>query len=63
MSGRQSAEPKRRGRPPLPEGASKQARVELRTTPERKAKAERLAQRDGLSLSTWLERLIDAASK
>lgn len=52
---------KPRGRPRLEPGAGKEARVEIRTTPERKAKAERLAGALGLSLAGWWERAIDRA--
>lgn len=54
-------EPKKAGRPALPPGAGKLARVEIRTTPERKAKAERLAADAGLSLTAWWERNVDNA--
>lgn len=55
--------PKSPGRPPLPPGEGKEARASLRTTPERLAKADRLAKAAGLSRNEWLERLIDAARK
>lgn len=54
-------ERKRPGRKPLPAGEGKEARIELRTTAERKAKAERLAQAAGLSLAGWWERAVDRA--
>lgn len=54
-------EPKKAGRPTLPPGAGKLARIEIRTTPERKAKAERLAADAGLSLAAWWERQVDKA--
>jgi predicted HicB family RNase H-like nuclease len=57
----QAPERKRPGRKPLPEGQGKLARIELRTTPERKAKAERLAAAAGLSLAGWWERAVDKA--
>jgi hypothetical protein len=50
---------KRRGRPYLPPGEGKTARVEWRTTPERKARAQRLADRAGVPLSKWLDRQVD----
>jgi hypothetical protein len=49
------------GRPPLPDGEGKTARVEWRTTDERKAKAQRLAEAAGLSLSAWLDARVDKA--
>lgn len=49
------------GRPPLPKGVAKAVRASLRTTPERMAKADRLAAAAGLSRNEWLEALIDAA--
>ncbi len=51
-------EPPKPGRPPLPPGAAKDARVEWRTHPETKAKALALAAAAGLSLSQWLDRLV-----
>jgi hypothetical protein len=54
-------EPKKSGRPALPPGAGKLARIEIRTTPERKAKSARLAQDAGLSLAAWWERHVDKA--
>jgi hypothetical protein len=48
------------GRPPLPDGAGKTARVEWRTTDARKARAQELADAAGLSLSAWLDGLVDA---
>lgn len=55
--------PKPPGRPRLPPGEGKEVRASLRTTPERLAKADRLAEEAGLSRNQWLERLIDAAKK
>lgn len=49
------------GRPPLPPGQGKEVRASLRTTPDRMAKADRLAHAAGLSRNEWLEGLIDAA--
>lgn len=57
------AQPKPPGRPPLPPGEGKEVRASLRTTPERLAKADRMARAAGLSRNEWLERLIDAAKK
>ena len=54
---------KLRGRPRAEPGEGKEARVEMRTTPERKAKALRLAEAAGLSLTQWWERAIDRARK
>ena len=56
-----AVEPKKAGRPALPPGAGKLARIEIRTTLERKAKAERLAQEAGMSLAAWWERQVDKA--
>jgi len=47
------------GRPPLPEGEGRTARVEWRTTPDRKEKAARLADAAGQSLSAWLDARVD----
>jgi hypothetical protein len=47
-----------RGRPPI-EGVSKSVRITIRTTPARKKAAEQLAAGVSLSLSVWIERLID----
>ena len=52
---------KPRGRPRAEPGEGKEARVEMRTTPERKAKALRLAQAADLSLTQWWEKAIDRA--
>lgn len=49
-----------RGRPPV-EGETRSARVEWRTTPSRKARAEEAAAAAGLTLSAWLDRTVDAA--
>ena len=51
------------GRPPLPPGEGKEVRASLRTTPERLAKADRLAEAAGMSRNAWLEGLIDKAKK
>ena len=56
-----NATKKPRGRPPKEPGDGKEARVEIRTTPARKAKAERLARALGLSITGWWERAIDRA--
>lgn len=47
------------GRPPLPVGEGKTARVEWRTTDARKVRAQELADAAGLSLSMWLDGLVD----
>lgn len=47
------------GRPPLPDGEGKTARVEWRTTDARKARAQELATTAGVSLSAWLDALVD----
>lgn len=46
-----------KGRPPLPPGEAKTARIELRLTPAHKAEFQALG---GVS---WLEKQIDAAKK
>lgn len=52
--------PKRGPGRPCGSGAGRTARVEWRTTPERKALAEQQAVAAGLSLSAWLDRAVDA---
>lgn len=47
------------GRPPLPDGQGRTARIEWRTTDARKASAQRLAERAGQTLSAWLDALVD----
>lgn len=51
------------GRPPLPAGAGRTARVEWRTTDARKVRAQQLADAAGLTLSAWLDGLIERARK
>lgn len=51
------------GRPPLPPGAGRTARVEWRTTDARKARAQLLADAAGLTLSAWLDGLIERARR
>ena len=48
------------GRPPLPDGKAKTGRVEWRTHADRKARAQALAGAAGLSLSAWLDSVVDA---
>lgn len=48
---------------PLPPGAGRTARVEWRTTADRKARAQQLAESAGQPLSTWLDTLVDRARK
>jgi|GEM_PF-6325342 len=48
----------KRGRPPLPPGAGRTVRIEWRTTPARKALAQRAADACGMSLSAWIENLV-----
>jgi len=50
-----------RGRPTLPPGAGRVARIEWRTTPKRREKAQRLAEAAGLTLAAWLDQRIDNA--
>ena len=52
---------KKAGRKPLPPGAGKPERIELRTTPELLAKAQRLADAAGVSRNAWIESLIARA--
>lgn len=54
-------EPPRRGRKPLPAGAGKVERIDLRTSSELAAKAQRLADAAGVSRNAWIERLIERA--
>lgn len=49
------------GRPPLPAGQARTARVEWRTTDELKAKALELSIQSNISLSEWLNRLVESA--
>lgn len=58
-----AADERRLGRPPLPPGAGRTARVEWRTTDARKARAHQLADAAGLTLSAWLDGLIERARK
>jgi hypothetical protein len=51
---------KKIGPPFKPVDQVRTARVEIRTTPERKARAERLAEAAGLSIAGWWERKVDA---
>lgn len=51
------------GRPPLPPGAGRTARVEWRTTPATKTRAQELADAAGLPLSAWLDGLVERARK
>lgn len=52
---------KRRGRPALPPGDGRSARVEWRTTQARKARAQQLADAAGMTLAAWLDKRVDAA--
>ena len=56
-----SPEPKKAGRPALPPGAGKLARIEIRTTQARKDKAKQLAAESGISIAGWMEQQIDNA--
>jgi len=53
--------PKRGPGRPAGSGEGRVARFEWRTTPDRKAKAERLALAAGLTLAAWLDKRIDLA--
>lgn len=44
------------GRPPLPAGAAKTARIELRVRPAVKAEWQARAAAEGLTLHAWIER-------
>jgi hypothetical protein len=48
-----------RGRPALPAGEGKTARIEWRTTDKRKTTAQALADAAGISLSAWLDQRVD----
>ena len=50
---------KKMGPPFKPVDQVRRARVDIRTTPERKARAERLAAAAGLSVAGWWERAVD----
>ncbi len=52
---------KPRGRPALPEGAGKVARVELRVLPAAKAAWQAKATAAGLTLQAWIERALGRA--
>lgn len=49
------------GRPPLPEGEGKTARVELRVTPVKKAAWQAKSAAAGLTLIAWIERALSRA--
>lgn len=49
------------GRPALPEGAGKTARVELRVLPATKAAWQAKADAAELTLQTWIERALSRA--
>ncbi len=51
-----------RGRP-VGSGQGRDARVEWRTTPERKARAQEKADAAGMTLAAWLDSLVDRAKK
>lgn len=57
----QAPEPKRPGRKPLPEGAGKTARVELRVHADTKAAWLEKAKAAGLTLQAWIERALSRA--
>jgi predicted DNA binding CopG/RHH family protein len=52
---------KPRGRPTLPEGAAKVARVDLRAQPADKAAWQAKATAAGLTLQAWIERALGRA--
>ena len=49
------------GRKPLADGEGKTARMEMRMTPEQKAKAQDRGAAAGVSATAWVLALIDAA--
>jgi hypothetical protein len=49
------------GRPALPDGAGKTARVELRVLPATKAAWQAKAAAAGLTLQAWIERALSRA--
>jgi hypothetical protein len=53
----------KRGRPPVPPDARKDARVELRVHPDAKAAWQAKADAAGLSLNAWAEAALNAAKK
>ena len=53
--------PRPRGRPEMPPELRRAERMHWRTTPQRKARAQALADAAGLTLSAWLDRLVDRA--
>jgi predicted HicB family RNase H-like nuclease len=55
------AEAPKRGRKPLPQGTTKDARVELRVHPDTKAAWQAKADAAGLSLAAWIEAKLNAA--
>jgi predicted HicB family RNase H-like nuclease len=57
-----SAAPERKqpGRKPLPDGAGKTARVELRVQPATKAAWQAKADAAGLTLQAWIEKRCNA---
>lgn len=57
----QAPERARPGRKPLPEGAGKTARVELRVLPAVKADWQAKADAAGLTLQAWVERALGRA--
>lgn len=56
-----TAQSRPRGRPSVPADERRSERIELRTTAALRAKAERLATADGITVSAWLERRIVTA--
>lgn len=56
-------ERRRPGRPSLPPGLAKTARIELRTSSELAEKAQRLADAAGVSRNAWIEALIERAKR
>lgn len=48
---------------PKGSGEGRDARAEWRTTPERKARAQAMADAAGMTLAAWLDSLVDKAKR
>lgn len=57
----QAPEKAKPGRKPLPEGAGKTARVELRVKPKKKAAWQAKADEAGMTFAAWAEARLDKA--
>jgi predicted DNA binding CopG/RHH family protein len=56
-----SSDKRKPGRPALPDGAGKTARVDLRVLPAEKAAWQAKAAAAGLTLQAWIERALGRA--